>query len=171
MTLMNSERVLSRMTTGHGELVLTTHRVVHGWQNSFTTIRLPDVGSAIVARLTHRWMLVVTGTCIMMAACLVARALLHGEFESVDIYRQGASALLFISAFLVVTFGVKRMSVVQIFSPQATISFRVRSAIRRDVNRFLIELDKARIVWYYADKNHGSAPAAAETAPLQRRAG
>src|SRR5579864_6968220 len=74
MTLLNSERVLSRVHTGTADLVLTTHRVVHGCQNKVTSIDLEDVGSVVVARLTHNWILAVTGTCVTMAACLVGMA-------------------------------------------------------------------------------------------------
>ena len=167
MTLLNSEQVISRIDTGHGELVLTSHRVVHGWETQFTSILLADVGSVVVARLTHRWMLFVIGTCVLMAAGLVALAFGSGGFGPVDIYRQLASALLFLSAFLVVTFGVKRFSMVQITSPQASIELRVRSVIRKDLNRFLVNLDKARIVWYFANKETRGIQD--HRVPLQRR--
>ena len=153
MTLLNSEIVISRLDTGSGELVLTSHRVLHGWQTKFTSIMLKDVGSVVMARLTHRWILFVAGTCVAMAVCLVAAATGRREIEPVDTYRLVASTLLFASAFLVVAFGVKRFNMVQISSPRGKIGFRVRSALRRDTKRFLVDLDRARIVWYFADKS------------------
>ena len=51
MTLLNHEKMLSRLDTGSGALVLTTHRVLHGWDSEFTSIMLEDVGSVVVARL------------------------------------------------------------------------------------------------------------------------
>lgn len=120
---------------------------MYGWQSNFTDILLEDVGAVMVARLSHRWMLFVVGVCIEMMAWL-ARALTLGNLEPVEMHRQIASTLLFLGAFLVVTFGVQRFSLVQISSQRATIGFRIASDIRNDIKRFLLDLDHARMVWY-----------------------
>jgi|SRR5579872_7201659 len=157
MTVLNSEQVISRIDTGHGELVLTNRRVAHRWQSKFSSIKLEDVGLARVARPRHRWMRVVTGTCVAMAAFLVEMVIQGRDFEPVDIYHSATSALLFLTAFLVVVFGVKHLTMVQISSREVIIAFRIRKAVRRDINRFLLDLDKARIGRYFAYKSvHGN---------------
>lgn len=143
MTLLNNENVLSRLDTGSGALVLTSHRVLHGWDSEFTSIMLEDVTSVTVARLTYRWLLFVTGTCIAMAAYLVWMAL-QGGIVPVDESRRIASALLFLSALLILTFGVKRYSEVRIASSGARIEFRIRSTIRREITRFVRDIENAK---------------------------
>jgi len=68
MTLFNDENVLTRLETDNGALVLTTRRVLHGWDSEFTSTMREDVGSVVVARLTYRWL---TGSRIALAAYLV----------------------------------------------------------------------------------------------------
>ena len=151
MTLPDSEIVISRVDTSSGPLVLTSHRVLYGRPTEFTSIPLEDVGSVIIAHLAQRWILFVGGTCAGMAVCL-AMAMGYGGIGPVGPARELASALLFVGAFLVVAFGVKRFSRVQISSPNGSIAFRIRSALRKDVKRFLADLDRARTVWYFADR-------------------
>jgi hypothetical protein len=143
MTLLNDEKMLARLDTGGGALVLTTHRVLHGWDSEFTSIMLEDVGSVVVARLTYRWLLFVTGSCIAMAAYLVYVSL-EGGVVPVDESRRIASALLFLSALLVLTFGVKRYSEVRISSAGDRIQFRIRSTIRREMGKFVRDLENAK---------------------------
>lgn len=143
MTLLNDENVLSRLDTGSGALVLTTHRVLHGWDSEFTSIMLEDVGSVVVARLTYRWLLFVTGSCVAMAAYLVWVSL-EGGMIPVAESRRIASALLFLSALLVLTFGVKRYSEVRISSAGDRIRLRIRSTIRREIGRFVRDLENAK---------------------------
>jgi len=155
---VNSERVLSRVDTGNGALVLTTHRLIYGWQTKYTNILLEDVGSVMVTDLTRPWTLVLAGTCLE-AACVVGMAMLHGSLRPVDIHNQLASALLFLSALLIVTFVIKRYSQVRISSQRAAIGLQISGRLRKDVSRFLRELEKARTAWYFAEKAIGGTPA------------
>jgi hypothetical protein len=144
MTLFNSETVLSRIDDGQVELVLTTDRVVYGSKTKFTSIRLEDVGSAILLRLTHGWILAITGTCFTIATSIIAMAVQNDGIGALDFGRRLASALLFLSAYMVVAFGNKRFDMIQISSPEATIAFPIRSIFRKDVERLLCDLNKIR---------------------------
>ena len=144
MTLLNSETVLSRIDDGQVELVLTTDRVVYGSKTKFTSIRLEDVGSAVLLRLTHGWILAITGTCFTIATSIIAMAVQNDGIGPLDFGSRLASALLFLSAYLVVAFGNKRFDMIQISSPEATIAFGIRTIFRKDVDRFLCDLNKMR---------------------------
>ena len=163
MTLLNAERVLLRLNTGSGELVLTTHRVLHGSQAEFTSLMLEDVGSVMVARMTHRWLLAVTGACIAMASYLVWTVMQDNGSVPVEYYQRTASALLFVSAFLVIAFNVTRFTKVQFASPGATIEFRIRTMIQKEVSRFVREMENAKNTRFLqadgpAEPRSGEAP-------------
>ena len=177
MTLLNHEKMLSRLDTGSGALVLTTHRVLHGWDSEFTSIMLEDVGSVVVARLTYRWLLFVTGSCIAMAAYLVWISL-EGGIVPVTESRRIASALLFLSALLVLTFGVKRYSQVRISSNGDRIQFRIRSTIRREIGKFVRDLENAKNRRFFQSERAREFQTSGEIlpprfipAPKQRRIG
>jgi len=177
MTLLHDEQILSRLDTGDGALVLTSHRVLHGWDSEFTSIMLEDVASVVVARLTYRWLLFLTGICIAMAAYLVYVSL-EGGIVPVDQSRRIASALLFLSALLVLTFGVKRFSQVRISSTGDRIQFRIRSTIRREVGRFVRDLENAKNRRFFqSDRGReiqtsgGILPPRFIPSPKQRRTG
>jgi len=148
MMLMDGERLIFRLETATGKLFLTDLRIWHGNETEFTGIRLEDVGSVSAVQLTHRWLLWMTGVCIILAACLVWMAAQGVAYLGIDNYRRVASLLLFASAVLVMLFGTKRFTQVRIASNLATIEVRVRSMIGRELTKFVRDLEEAKNARY-----------------------
>jgi hypothetical protein len=144
MELWTSERLIVRMETGGGQMVLTTHRVCHGNKATFTSIMLEDVCSVVVARMAHRWLLFIMGACIAAAAYLLWIALRGSGVVPEEDYRKVASALLFLSALIVIAFHITRFSGVQIASPGASIEIRDGSVISPELRQFVREVENAR---------------------------
>ena len=148
MMLLDGERLIFRLETATGKLILTDLRIWHGNETEFTGIRLEDVGSVSAVQLTHRWLLWMTGICIALAACLVWMASQGVAYLGIDNYRRVASLLLFASAILVMLFGTKRFTQVRIASNLATIEVRVRSLIGSELTRFVRDLEEAKNARY-----------------------
>jgi hypothetical protein len=148
MKLLQSERLLFQIDTGKGHLVLTTHRVCHSSELEFTSIMLEDVCSVAVTRTAHRWILAAVGGCIAIA-CLLIWTVVWGDSPiPEDVYRRSASLLLFVSSILMIVFTITRFSKIQVASPAASIQFRVRNSIRKDVRQFVREMESAKNARY-----------------------
>src|SRR5579864_5431789 len=154
MTLMEEERLILRLDTNKGRLFLTSLRVWHGSDLEFTSIRLEDVGSVSVVQLTHRWLLWAIGVCITVAACLVWMGAQGVGLLGVENYRKLASLLLFASALLVMAFGTRRFTQVRIASTTAAIECRVRSMIRKEIIRFVRNMEDAKNARYRHGDGH-----------------
>jgi|SRR5579871_4649681 len=144
MKLLDSERLLFELHTGKGQLALTTHRVCHSSEGEFTSIMLENVCSVAVARLAHRGLLWIVGMFMAVAGYLVWMALRPDTAVPEQAYRAVASFLLFVSAILVIAFTLTRYSRVQVASAGASIEFRVRSRIAKDVRQFVRETEGAQ---------------------------
>ena len=160
MTLLNSEHLIYRLKAGNAQLVLTSHRVCHGSDNGFTSIRLEEVGSVALARMAHRWMLAAVGVCVAIAIYLVCALVQADGAALADVYRRLASALLFVSALLVIAFNITRFTRIQIASPGANIEVRFRSLIAKEIRRFVQDLEDAKDARYVqADRAQASTDA------------
>jgi hypothetical protein len=163
MKLLQSERLLFQIDTGKGHLVLTSHRVCHSSELEFTSIMLEDVCSVAVTRTAHRWILGAVGGCIAMACLLVWMAVWGDTPVPEDLYRRSASLLLFVSSILMIIFTVRRFSKIQVASPAASIQFRVRSSIRKDIRQFVREMESAKNTRYLESDRKPEAERKAET--------
>jgi len=181
MTLMDEERLIFRLDTNAGRLFLTSLRVWHGSDSAFTSIRLEDVSSVAIANLTHTWLLWATGGCITLAGTLVWMAS-HGAGPlGPEFGPKVASLLLFVSALLVMAFGMKRYTRVRIVAQGATIEVRVRSMIRKEITRFVRDMEDAKNARYQPAERTPEPPPLRSmdldwghqsvSPPLQRRTG
>lgn|SRR5579872_2393348 len=148
MTLTDGERLILRLETASGKLILTDLRVWLSSDSEFTSIRLEDVSSVAVVQLTHRWLLWMIGACTALAAGLVWMGSQGVPFVGTETYRWVASLLLFVSAILVMAFGTRRFTLVRIAAHTATIEARVRSMVRKEIIRLVRDLEDAKNARY-----------------------
>ncbi len=143
MALIDGEKVLFRSDSG--DLVLTTHRVRYGSEESdLTSIMLEEVCSVEITRHTHRWLALVGWILLALAGLLGTTAMRTVPVAEVGTYMSYACCSVILSSLFFLAYYLTRFRVVRLASAGATIEWVLKRKGGEYAAEFVDQLEVAK---------------------------